>query len=314
MLDRLHPRHPQYPRPAGPRNGKNLLFSATFPDEIRKLAGSFMKDRPPSEVARRNSPAELVAQRGHPVDHDRKRELLAHLVRATTAQVLVFTPPKHGANRRRSSSSAKASRPTRSTGNKNQNARTRASSASRPRAARAVADRHRRVPGSTSSPAARRQLRTCRTSPRITFTASAGPAAPARKANAVSLVCHEDRPLAGRHRLIGGREIPQKVDRGLLSRAGPVHARRRSRPARRPEKRNFQQPRNPVSSTARATRPRPGPVARPLRRRHEPVRLPAPIAAEQDAQLQEARGPLAADGEKPAAPGKRSRSFEPQLG
>ena len=48
--------------------------------------------------------------------------------------------------------------------------------------------------------------------------------------------------------------------------------------------------------------------------RHDGARLPAPIAAEQDAQLQEARARMAADGEKPAASGKRSGSFEPRLG
>src|SRR5207237_7838486 len=62
-----------------PAKRQNLLFSATFPDEIRKLAGSFMKDPVTVEVARRNTPAELVAQVAHPVDSGRKRELLAHL-------------------------------------------------------------------------------------------------------------------------------------------------------------------------------------------------------------------------------------------
>jgi ATP-dependent RNA helicase RhlE len=83
-----------------PAKRQNLLFSATFPDEIRKLAGSFMRDPVTVEVAPRNRPIELISQVAHPVDKDRKRELLAHLVKTNNwQQVLVFTRTKHGANR-----------------------------------------------------------------------------------------------------------------------------------------------------------------------------------------------------------------------
>ena len=83
-----------------PAQRQNLLFSATFPEEIRKLASSFMKDAQTVEVARRNTPAELVAQVAHPVDAVRKRELLAHLVKANDwRQVLLFARTKHGASR-----------------------------------------------------------------------------------------------------------------------------------------------------------------------------------------------------------------------
>ena len=110
-----------------PAQRQNLLFSATFPEEIRKLAASFMKDPVTVEVARRNTPAELVAQVQHPVASDRKRELLAHLVKSNDwRQVLVFTKTKHGANRlaqqlERSGIEADAIH-----GNKSQNARVRA--------------------------------------------------------------------------------------------------------------------------------------------------------------------------------------------
>jgi ATP-dependent RNA helicase RhlE len=83
-----------------PATRQNLLFSATFPEEIRKLAASFMKSPATVEVARRNTPAELVAQVQHPVSHERKRELLIHLVKSNDwRQVLVFCRTKHGANR-----------------------------------------------------------------------------------------------------------------------------------------------------------------------------------------------------------------------
>ena len=83
-----------------PSERQNLLFSATFSDEIRRLADGFL-DRPASvEVARRNTPAELVRQVVHPVDRERKRELLSRLIRTgAIRQALVFTRTKHGASR-----------------------------------------------------------------------------------------------------------------------------------------------------------------------------------------------------------------------
>ena len=82
-----------------PKQRQNLLFSATFSDEIKKLADGFMHDPILIEVARRNATAELIAQRVHPVDREKKRELLAHLIKLHGwEQVLVFTRTKHGAN------------------------------------------------------------------------------------------------------------------------------------------------------------------------------------------------------------------------
>jgi len=83
-----------------PAKRQNLLFSATFPEEVRTLAGGFMRDPVTVEIARRNVPIELIGQVAHPVDKDRKRQLLAHLVKTNHwQQVLVFTRTKHGANR-----------------------------------------------------------------------------------------------------------------------------------------------------------------------------------------------------------------------
>ena len=83
-----------------PARRQNLLFSATFSDEIRRLADGLL-DRPAFvQVAARNTPSELVEQVIHPVDRERKRELLSHLVRTRKIdQALVFTRTKHGANR-----------------------------------------------------------------------------------------------------------------------------------------------------------------------------------------------------------------------
>jgi len=83
-----------------PKDRQNLLFSATFSDEIKRLADGLLNSPTLIEVARRNKAAESVKQVVHPVDRERKRELLSHLIRTENwKQVLVFTRTKHGANR-----------------------------------------------------------------------------------------------------------------------------------------------------------------------------------------------------------------------
>src|SRR5512141_1930215 len=75
-----------------PERRQNLLFSATFSDEIRKLAHEFLHDPATVEVAARNTAAEGVEQVLYPVDRDRKEELLIHLIRRDRIdQALVFT-------------------------------------------------------------------------------------------------------------------------------------------------------------------------------------------------------------------------------
>ena len=83
-----------------PARRQNLLFSATFSDDIRRLAGDLL-DRPVIvEVAPRDTPIELVHQLVYPVDRDRKEALLAHLIRKDDlGQVLVFTRTKLAASR-----------------------------------------------------------------------------------------------------------------------------------------------------------------------------------------------------------------------
>lgn len=83
-----------------PEHRQNLLFSATFSDEIKKLADKLLNKPELIEVARRNTSSETVAQVVHHVDRERKRELLIHLIKKDNwKQVLVFTRTKHGANR-----------------------------------------------------------------------------------------------------------------------------------------------------------------------------------------------------------------------
>ncbi|MCG8710504.1 ATP-dependent RNA helicase RhlE [Brenneria sp. 4F2] len=82
-----------------PAKRQNLLFSATFSDEIKSMASKLLTNPASVEVVRRNTPSELVTQHVHFVDKRRKRELLSQLIGENNwRQVLVFTRTKHGAN------------------------------------------------------------------------------------------------------------------------------------------------------------------------------------------------------------------------
>lgn len=83
-----------------PKDRQTLMFSATFSTDIRKLAGSYLKNPVSVEVAPANSTADKVEQLVYPVDKRRKAALLSRLIRDNSwQQVLVFTRTKHGANR-----------------------------------------------------------------------------------------------------------------------------------------------------------------------------------------------------------------------
>jgi ATP-dependent RNA helicase RhlE len=83
-----------------PARRQNLLFSATFSDEIQELSAGLLNDPAHVQIARRNAPIELVRQVVYPVDRERKRELLSHLIKTGRIdRALVFTRTKHGANR-----------------------------------------------------------------------------------------------------------------------------------------------------------------------------------------------------------------------
>jgi ATP-dependent RNA helicase RhlE len=83
-----------------PVKKRSLLFSATFSDDIKALADRLLNQPALIEVARRNATAETIAQRVILTGRERKKELLAQLIReGDWHQVLVFTRMKHGANR-----------------------------------------------------------------------------------------------------------------------------------------------------------------------------------------------------------------------
>ena len=110
-----------------PPRRQNLLFSATFSDEIRRLAGDLLDNPASVQVTPRNTPTELVTQVVHMVDRERKRELLSHLIRTGRIdQALVFTRTKHGANRLSKQLEADGIAATAIHGNKSQPQRVRA--------------------------------------------------------------------------------------------------------------------------------------------------------------------------------------------
>ena len=298
-----------------PSERQNLLFSATFPDEIRKLAASFMKNPATVEVARRNTPAELVAQVQHPVAQERKRELLAHLVKSNDwRQVLVFVRTKHGANRLAHQLSRAGIEADAIHGNKNQNHRT--------RTLKRFKDNELRVLVATDIAARGLDIEAL---PhvvnydlphvaedyvhRIGRTGRAG-----AEGEAVSLVTPEDRPLMTAIERLMSKQVEVRDIEGFepgIRGQGADSPRpprdhqprqRQQRPQRRPEERRGPLNRHPQPQHER-------PQQRRGRPKQKPMYVNDRLTAEQEAQLAEARRRMAEEGES-----QRSSSGEPRLG
>jgi ATP-dependent RNA helicase RhlE len=110
-----------------PKKRQNLLFSATFSNEIKQLANNLLNTPKVIEVAKQNSTAEGISQVIHPVDSKRKKNLLSFLIKKENwKQVLVFTRTKHGANRLAEFLENEGIRAAAIHGNKSQGARTKA--------------------------------------------------------------------------------------------------------------------------------------------------------------------------------------------
>ncbi len=110
-----------------PKRRQNLLFSATFSDDIRKLATGLLHDPLSIEVSPRNTTAKTVTHAAYMIDKTRKATLLSQLIRDNNwQQVLVFTKMKHGANRLAEKLDKDGITAAAIHGNKSQGARTRA--------------------------------------------------------------------------------------------------------------------------------------------------------------------------------------------
>jgi ATP-dependent RNA helicase RhlE len=293
-----------------PAKRQNLLFSATFPDEIRKLAGSFMKDPVTVEVARRNTPAELVAQVAHPVDAGRKRELLAHLVKTNDwRQVLVFVKTKHGANRLAQQLTREGVQADAIHGNKSQNARTRAleqfkAGEMRVLVATDIAARGLDIEAlphvvNYDMPHVAEDY-----VHRIGRTGRAG-----AEGEAVSLVSHEDRPLMAAIERLMNRKVESRVIAGFEPGSASARPAEKTEQRRQPQQQRQRQPqqqRQRQGQQRQQKRPEQRPQQqnrRPARHNGRPHRLPehAPAAhsAEREAQIREARARMAEEGDTP---------------
>lgn len=110
-----------------PKKRQNLLFSATYSDEIRKLASSILTNPVSVEVAARNTAAATVSHVVHPVAKTEKQRLLSKLIKENSwFRILIFTRTKHGADRVAKYLMKDGIPSAAIHGNKSQNARTRA--------------------------------------------------------------------------------------------------------------------------------------------------------------------------------------------
>lgn len=106
---------------------QNLLFSATFSDEIKRLANGLLNSPKMIQATRMNSTVDAITQVVHPVDSKRKAELLSKLIKTNDwKQVLVFMRTKHSANRLAEKLESDGIRAVAIHGNKSQSARTKA--------------------------------------------------------------------------------------------------------------------------------------------------------------------------------------------
>jgi ATP-dependent RNA helicase RhlE len=284
-----------------PAKRQNLLFSATFPEEIRKLTQSFMRNPATIEVAPRNQPIELISQVAYPVHKDRKRELLAQLVKTQDwRQVLVFTRTKHGANRLAQQLERDGIEADAIHGNKSQGART--------RTLKRFKDNELRVLVATDIAARGLDIEDL---PhvvnydlphvaedyvhRIGRTGRAG-----ASGQAVSLVCAEDRPLLAAVERLTGKRIEQQIAAGFEP--GSAH----HAPASRQEPR---QPRRDERGRQHSSQPRHGNNGGrhhpgQTERRHPPH---APARDQRHGQAQGSRGPQPQRHERaPSQPGPQA--------
>lgn len=243
-----------------PANHKrqNLLFSATFSNDIKQLASRLLNDPELIEVARRNTAAESIEQVVHPVDKGRKRELLSYMIGSNNwRQVLVFTRTKHGANRLAQQLEKDGLTAAAIHGNKSQGART-----------RALADfKHGKVRVLVATDIAARGLDIDQLPHVVNFelpnvpedyvhrigrTGRAG-----NEGEAVSLVCVDEQKLLKDIEKLLKRDIPKVVLEGYEPdpsiRAEPIQNARNGKRAQ-PRNQNEQRRRN--SSSAKPAKPR----------------------------------------------------------
>ena len=312
----LHPRHPRI-LALLPKQRQNLLFSATFSDEIQNLADGLLNDpgacRGRAAATRPSRPSRSASTRS---TASASASCSRHLIGSNDwHQVLVFTRTKHGANRLAEQLDKRRHH---RAGDPRQQEPGRA----HPGAGRLQGRQPARCWSPPTSPPAASTSTSCRTSststcptcPRTTSTASAAPAAPAPSGEAISLVCVDEHAFLRDIEKLLKRTLPRDVDRRL--RAGPAGAGRadpaapgpRRGPhaaARRGRWRRRRSARPPASATAHAATHRGGAPATPGRKvvpagrpaahaAKAPRPLAKPVARPAPATAPAPRSPLAA--------------------
>ena len=266
------------------------------------------------EVARRNTPAELVSQVAHPVDGARKRDLLAHLVKTNDwKQVLVFCRTKHGANRLAQQLTREGIHADAIHGNKSQNARERALDEFKEGKVRVL----------VATDIAARGL-DIEALPhvvnydlphvaedyvhRIGRTGRAG-----TEGEAVSLVSPEERSLLAAIERLMNRKVETRTVAGFEAGAAgaprPAQTRPAARPARQPSR---ERPRHERHERRQPSAAQPSRRHNEYRRERPPA---APVNPEYQAQMAEARRRMREDGEQPSpppAPRRHGASRQPQ--
>jgi len=166
-----------------PKNRQTLFFSATMPPEIRRLADAFLKDPVSVAVAPPASPAALVAQSMVVVQPEEKREALRRLIASEDVKnALIFCNRKRDVDILQRSLSRHGLDAAALHGDMSQPKRTETLERFKNNEIRLLVCSMSRPAASTSRGCRTSSISTCRTTPRITSTASAAPAAPAARA------------------------------------------------------------------------------------------------------------------------------------
>ena len=195
-----------------PPRRQNLLFSATFSDEIRRLAAGLLHDPAHVQIAKRNEPIEAVRQVAIRVNREEKRDVLRELWASKRLdQALVFVRTKHFAGRLADQLVRDGIKPRRSTATGPSRSASARSRTSRRAGSRSSSPRTSRRAASTSRACRMSSTTSCRSSPRTTSTASAAPAEQASMATRSRSSGPDEVPLLHEIEALIGREIPMAI-------------------------------------------------------------------------------------------------------
>ena len=200
-----------------PARRQNLMFSATFSDDIRRLSGGILRDPATVEVAPRNTTLEAIRQLVYPVDRDRKEALLAHLIRQQDC-ARCWSSRGRSLRRRGSqtASTAKGSMPWRSIGPSATGTDAGSRGLQERRDPGPGRDRCRRARTRHRGPAGTSSTSSSRGTRRTTSTGSDEPGRAGATGAAISLVCIDETDLLRAVQRMLKQAIPWTVEEGFI--------------------------------------------------------------------------------------------------